>query len=122
MSRVAIVARDLIIATRIAEVAGAAGREVLRVDTPAELPEPASVSMAFVDWGSREEGWGAWLAAWCVDAPVSLRPRLVLFGPHTDMEAHADAKAAGIGPMLARSKLVAELPRLVANGAPREPR
>ena len=40
-------------------------------------------------------------------------PRLILFGPHTDLEAHADARAAGLGPMWARSKLVAELQALM---------
>jgi len=113
LSRVAVVARDLIIATRIAEAAAAAGREVIRVDSPAELPSATSVSVAFVDWSEREAGWGPWLAGWCTSAPETDRPRLVVFGPHSDLEAHADAKAAGIGPMLARSRLVATLPRLV---------
>lgn len=116
MSQVAIVARDLIIASRIAEAATAAGREVLRVDSPAELPPAASVSIAFVDWGAREPGWGEWLAGWCTNAPESERPRLVVFGPHSDRAAHEDARAAGIGPMLARSKLVADLADLVADG------
>ena len=39
--------------------------------------------------------------------------RVILFGRHTDLEAHADARAAGLGPMWARSKLVAELPQLM---------
>jgi hypothetical protein len=116
LSRVVIVARDLIIATRIAGAAAAAGREALRVDTPAELPSAASVSIAFVDWGSREPGWGAWLAAWCTSAPESARPRLVVFGPHTDIEAHAAARAAGIGPMLARSRLVSSVAEMLADG------
>ena len=42
------------------------------------------------------------------------RPRMVVFGPHTDLAAHAEARAAGIGPMLARSKLVAGIHELVA--------
>ena len=109
MSRVAIVARDLIIATRIADAAAAAGHESVRVDSPAALPPAESVGIAFVDWGSREPDWGDLLAGWCAHAPVSQRPRLVVFGPHTDLAAHAAARAAGIGPMLARSKLVADL-------------
>jgi hypothetical protein len=39
---------------------------------------------------------------------------VVLFGPHTDLAAHAEARAAGLGPMLARSKLLADLPTLLA--------
>ncbi len=47
-------------------------------------------------------------------------PRLILYGPHTDLVAHAAASAAGLGPMLARSKLVASLPSLF-DGAPARP-
>jgi hypothetical protein len=118
LRRVAIVARDLIIATRIGDAATAAGRTSVRVDTPAELPQASSVSVVFVDWADREPGWGEWLAAWCTDAPHSVQPRVVVFGPHSDREAHAEARAAGFGPMLARSRLVSQLPQLV--GAPRE--
>jgi hypothetical protein len=38
---------------------------------------------------------------------------VILFGPHGDLEAHAAARATGLGPMIARSKLVADLPTLV---------
>jgi len=115
LRRVAIVARDLMIATRISDAATAAGRTSVRVDTPAELPPAASVSIVFVDWASREPGWGEWLAAWCTDAPLSVQPRIIVFGPHSDLEAHAEARAAGIGPMLARSRLVSRLPELVSS-------
>ena len=108
MSLVAIVARDLIIATRIGEAAAAAGHEVVRVDDPAELPPASDVAVAFADWGSREPGWGEALTAWIAGA-TDAAPRLVVFGPHTDLEAHRAARSAGIGPMVARSKLVASL-------------
>jgi hypothetical protein len=111
VSLVAIVAHDLIIATRIGEAARAAGHDVVRVDEPSQLPVPADVTVAFVDWSIREGGWGDALAAWCPAGATS--PRLIVFGPHTDVEAHRAARSAGIGPMLARSKLVADLPRLV---------
>lgn len=101
------------IATRISDAAWAIGREVIRVDSPADLPPADTVAVAFVDWAAREPGWGEWLAAWCTNAPQSARPRLVVFGPHSDRQAHADARDAGIGPMVARSKLVASLPDLV---------
>lgn len=110
MSLVAIVARDLIIATRIAEAAAAAGREAVRVDEPHDLPDASSVAIAFIDWGDRAPGWGATLASWVAGA-AEARPRLIVFGPHTDIEAHRAARSAGIGPMLARSKLFADLPR-----------
>jgi hypothetical protein len=108
LSCIAIVARDLIIATRIGEAAVVAGHEVVRVDDPAELPPAAGISVAFVDWGSREPGWAGALASWA-EGSGATRPRLVIFGPHTDVEAHREARSAGIGPMLARSKLVASL-------------
>ena len=113
MSLVAIIARDLIIATRIAEAARTAGHEVVRVDRPSELPPASTVDVAFVDWGAREPDWGERLTSWCESAPVSLGPRLVVFGPHTDLAAHAEARAAGIGPMIARSKLVSALADLL---------
>lgn len=109
MSLVAIVARDLIIATRIADAARAAGHEVTRVDDPAGLPPPANVSVVFVDWGAREDPWPEQLRAWRASAPGESSPRLVAFGPHTDVPAHRAARAAGVGPMIARSKLVADL-------------
>jgi hypothetical protein len=58
-----------------------------------------------VDWSSRRAGWA--------DALSASGARVILFGRHTDLEAHADARAAGLGPMWARSKLVTELPSLV---------
>jgi hypothetical protein len=108
VSLVAIVARDLIIATRIGEAAADLGHEVVRVDDPADLPPAAEGLVAFVDWGSRRPGWGASLSAWLASAEPT-RPRLVVFGPHTDVEAHRAARSAGIGPMVARSKLVTSL-------------
>ncbi len=109
MSLVAIVARDQIIATRIAEAARAAGHEVTRVDDPGSLPPPASVSTAFIDWGARDEWWADQLRVWLAAAPPNAGTRLVLFGPHTDLAAHRAARAASLGPMIARSKLVADL-------------
>jgi hypothetical protein len=107
LSLVAIVARDLIISTRIGEAATAAGHDVVRVDEPAHLPPADDVAVAFVDWGAREAGWPDALLAWAgSDAPS---PRLVVFGPHTDLQAHAEARSAGIGPMVARSKLIRSL-------------
>jgi hypothetical protein len=111
---VAVLARDLMIATRIGDAGGRAGVEVGRFDHPDQLPAAASVRLLLVDWDARGPDWGERLKKWCVNAPVSVRPRVVLFGPHTDLAAHADAHAAGLGPMLARSKLLADLPTLFA--------
>jgi hypothetical protein len=113
---VVLVGRDLIFGSRIADAAARAGQEFLRIDDPAGLPPPSSVELVLIDWGERRPAWGEQLAAWRAVDPDVERPRLVLFGPHTDLAAHADARAAGLSPMLARSKFVAELPRLLAGG------
>jgi len=115
---VALLARDLIIASRIAAAAERAGVTFERCDHPGMLPQAAGIRLLLVDWGDREPDWGERIAAWCADAPQSARPRVVLFGPHTDLAAHAEARAAGLGPMLARSKLLAELHLLIGVAKP----
>ena len=107
--KVALLARDLLIASRIAAAADRAGASFLRVDDPADLPPPLALQLLLVDWADRAPDWGYRIAAWCAAAPESARPRVLLFGPHVDLEAHAAARAAGLGPMRARSKLVADL-------------
>lgn len=111
---VVLIGRDLLFGSRIADAAARAGREFLRVDDPAGLPPPSSVTLVLVDWAERRPDWAERLSVWYALAPESATPRLVLFGPHTDLAAHADARAAGLGPMWARSKLVAELSSVVA--------
>lgn len=110
--RVAVLARDLMIATRIADAGARAGADVHRFDQPVDLPTAAHVDLLLVDWSERSPDWGERLIAWYESAQEDRRPRLVLFGPHTDLAAHAAARAAGLGPMWARSKLFAELPSL----------
>lgn len=109
---VAVVSRDLMIATRIADAGTRAGVEVQRFDDPSQLPAPSLVSLVLVAWDERRPDWGARLVAWCASAPQSAQARVVLFGPHTDLAAHAEARASGLGPMWARSKLLADLPSL----------
>lgn len=109
---VALLARDLMMASRIAAAAERAGVPFTRVDDPTDLPSPTGVSLLLVDWGDRAADWGARVGQWCADAPESARPRIVLFGPHADLAAHAAARSAGLGPMLARSRLVATLSTL----------
>ena len=110
---VAVVSRDLMIATRIADAGARAGVEVHRFDDPSQLPPAGEVSLVLVAWDERHPDWGERLTAWCAGAPQSAQPRVVLFGPHTDLAAHAEARAAGLGPMWARSKLLADLPSLL---------
>ena len=100
--RVAAVISDLMLFSRIE--AAARDATLVRVDRPADLS--SDFDLVLVDWSAREPGWA--------DALGALHAgRIVLFGRHTDLEAHAAARAAGLGPMWARSKLVAELPALL---------
>jgi hypothetical protein len=108
--RVAAVISDLMLFSRIDAVVAATGGSLLRVDDPADLPTAESLDVVLVDWSARQPHWASLLTAW---RHTGRRPRLILFGRHTDLEAHAAARAAGLGPMWARSKLVTELPRLV---------
>jgi hypothetical protein len=101
--RVAAVVTDLFFFSRIESAARLADVQLARVDTPDQVP--ADADLVLVDWSARRPDW--------TDALRGLSgPRVILFGPHTDLEAHADARAAGLGPMWARSKLVAQLPTL----------
>lgn len=103
--RAAFVGSDLLIGSRIAAAADAAGADLVRVDHPRDLPSD-ELDLVLVDWTDRADDWGDALRGWCARAPHS---RVVLYGPHTDLEAHAAARAAGLGPMWARSKLVGAL-------------
>ena len=99
---------DLIFFSRIAAAAEEAAIELVRADDPTQLP--AELDLVLVDWSARRPGWG--------DALRSRRAgRIILFGPHTDLAAHADARAAGLGPMWARSKLIADLSTLMTGAS-----
>lgn len=104
--RVAAVVGDLLLFSRIEAAATTAGASLLRVDSPDDLPRREVFDLVLVDWAAREPDWADALR----ERNAS---RVILFGPHTDLEAHAAARAAGLGPMWARSKLVAGLPDLV---------
>jgi hypothetical protein len=102
--RVGAVISDLMLFSRIESAAGEADATLVRVDSPADLPP--DLDLVLVDWSARHPGWA--------DA-LRRRPdaRVILFGRHTDLEAHADARAAGLGPMWARSRLLTDLPGLL---------
>ena len=96
-------------ASRIEGAVVAAGGTLLRIDDPSELPDASAVDLLLVDWAARRDDWGQRLAGWRADAATVI----VVFGPHTDLDAHRAAKAAGLGPMRARSALFAALPDLL---------
>ena len=95
---------DLMLYSRIESAALAADVTLQRVDHPSAVP--ADVDLVLVDWAAREPDW--------TDALRTRDARVVLFGPHTDLDAHAAARAIGLGPMMARSKLVADLALMLA--------
>jgi hypothetical protein len=99
----------LITASRITEALARAVSELRRVEDPVDLPPAGSVDLLLVDWGDRRPDWGSRLTAWRTSAPASAVPRVIVFGPHSDLAAHADARGAGLAPMWARSRLFAEL-------------
>jgi hypothetical protein len=102
--KVAAVVSDLMLFSRIESAAHVAGAELARVDSPSDVP--ADADLVLVDWSAREPDWADTLRA----APG----RVILFGPHTDLDAHAAARDAGLGPMWARSKLLTTLAKLLA--------
>ena len=107
---IALLASDIMMASRVHAAADAAGVSILRSSSPDDLPTAADVPLLIVDWSERTDGWGGAITAWRGGAGT----RVVVYGQHTDLEAHAAARAAGLGPMWARSRLVRELPRLIA--------
>lgn len=109
--RVVAIATDLMMVSRITAAADAAAVTLNRVRSPRELGPVAETDLVIVDWSERESWWAETLVAWRAESPVSI----VLFGQHTDREAHRAAREAGLGPMWARSRLMRELPRLVAS-------
>lgn len=108
--RVAAVVSDLILFSRIEAAANAGGASLMRADSPLDIPSDADADVVLVDWASRAPGWADALAALRARLPGA---RVILFGPHTDLDAHEAAREAGLAPMWARSKLVAELPGLL---------
>jgi hypothetical protein len=103
------VATDLMMVSRIAAAAERAGVELQRVGSPHELPPPGDIGLVIVDWSERESAWAEALSGWRAASPA----RVVLFGRHTDLDAHRAAREAGLGPMWARSKLITELDALL---------
>jgi hypothetical protein len=103
--RVAAVMSDLMLFSRIDAAATAARASLVRVDTPAQLPH--DLDLITVDWSARAPDWADTLR------DRNAESRIVLFGRHTDLEAHAAARSAGLGPMWARSRLVSELPERI---------
>jgi hypothetical protein len=113
-ARAVLISRDLLFGSRVVAAAERAGVELLRLDGLAGLPPASSVRLLLIDWNLRERDWVRRLTEWAAASATGGRPpRVVVFGPHTDLVAHAAARKSGFGPMWARSKVLLELPRLL---------
>lgn len=105
--------RDLITASKIEGLVAGSGANLARIETPDQLPPARDVDILVVDWGDRQPKWGTAIAAWRDSSTADRSPRVILFGPHTDLVAHADARSANLGPMRARSAFFGSLPDLL---------
>lgn len=103
---------DLLTYSRIEAAASSAGWIVDRVESPIDLPPAAALDLVLVDWAGREASWALDLETWRARRTDSSRPRIIAFGPHTDLSAHASAREAHLAPMWARSRLFRSLPAL----------
>ena len=109
---VVVLVSDLITASRIESVVIRSEGTFDRIESPEALAAFAEADLLVVDWAAREPRWAAAISTWREGGPEP-RPRVILFGPHTDLEAHAEARASGLGPMLARSALSGEVERVM---------
>jgi hypothetical protein len=112
MSLIIAVVTDLFFQARISSAAQVAGQQVRfgsSLEAIGELP-PGALALVDLDAGTdvlsligalRQRGAGA----------------IVAFGPHVDTARRKAAKIAGADRVLAKSKFVEELPRLVAAGS-----
>ena len=105
--RIAVILPDLLLFSRIEGAAAGSDVRVDRVDAPSDLPARTSFDLVLADWSAREPGWEV-----ALHERRAQGSRVILFGPHTDVDAHRAAAAAGLGPMWARSKLLSNLPTL----------
>jgi len=103
------VVTDLFFQSRIGAAARVADRTVRFLSRPSELEAAGPFRLALVDLDAS-------LAP--VAAIRTLRAAsgsaIVAFGPHVDTEGRKAARAAGADRVLAKSKFVTELPRLMA--------
>lgn len=68
-----------------------------------DLPRLHPSDLLVVAWDERAPDWAPALAAGDIGKPGG--PQLLLCGPHTDIAAHLEARAHGIGPVVARSRI-----------------
>ena len=68
--------------------------------------------LMIVELSSHTIPWADWIAA-AKSSPATRRIPVIAFGPHTDLELHQRAVAAGCDVVIAKSRLVTGLPELI---------
>lgn len=109
MDDILAVVTDLFFQSRINSTARAVGRSVRFVSALSGLDGSGSFRLALVDLDASVEP----LQAIRLLRAASTAP-VVAFGPHVDTDGRKAARAAGADRVLAKSKFVTELPRLMA--------
>jgi CheY-like chemotaxis protein len=100
---------DLFFQARVSAAARAAGHTVLFVASVDKLPADTRATLALVDLDAS------------LDVPTAIRRlktngcNVIAFGPHMDAHSRRAARTAGADRVLAKSKFVIELPRIMSS-------
>jgi hypothetical protein len=101
VARVAVLVEDLMLASRVTTSLDSAGHEVERIGSPPDELDGVDLLVADLDTAEPE-------------TLGELGVRVIGFYQHTDTETKARADAAGLALAVPRSRMVRELPELVA--------
>lgn len=112
MGNVTAVVTDLFFQAKINAAGRAAGRPVRFVPPGAIPTDLGEGEIVLIDLDARGDVLGAILAASAAGAHV------IAFGPHVDTAGRKAAREAGAKRVLAKSKFVTELPRIMGGSQP----
>lgn len=107
MDSILAVVSDLYFQSRISAAAKLAGRKVRFIASDAAVAEVAGGALALVDLDADLDVVAA------IRRLKSQGMEVVAFGPHLDTEARRAARSAGAARVLAKSKFVTELPKIM---------
>ncbi len=109
-----LLSRDLIFTSKVTGTAAALGHRVVVVGDPARasaLIAAGPPAVVFVDLAAGDLVAAPALRRFQAEAAAGTP--FVAFGSHVDVQALADAAAAGCDPVMPRSRFTAELPALI---------
>ncbi|HLJ66055.1 MAG TPA: hypothetical protein VKX16_01685 [Chloroflexota bacterium] len=98
---------DLMFQSRVLAAARFKGRRVRFITSPASLQPVSSGQIALVDLDARLD------VVWVIRQLKSAGAEVVAFGPHLDTPGRKLARSAGADRVLAKSKFVTELPKIM---------